>query len=55
MTLKLKRIEVCDLLIACTEAYSASEAEKWIDLHDKLLAMIDSFDKENNFGVYMEF
>lgn len=45
MTIKLKRIEVCDLMLACTVLSDATEDEKkWEDLHEKLKEMIDRFD-----------
>ena len=57
MTLKLKRIEVCDLMIACTaisESVDEKDAEKWNRLHDKLYEMLDNFDRGNGFGAYTE-
>lgn len=47
MELKLKRIEVCDLLIACTSAAHRTDAKKWKELHRKLKEMIDDFDNKN--------
>lgn len=49
MDIKLKRIEICDLMMACTCAeYSANDGgEKWARLHDKLEQMLDEFDAEN--------
>ena len=52
--LTLKRIEVCDLLLACT-AVSASlreegqTAKKWDDLHDKLSAILKEFDEKQGY------
>ena len=54
VTVKIKRIELCDMLLACT-AVSASlkkdgrSARKWDDLHDKLAAILDEFDKKQGF------
>ena len=45
--MKLKRIEVCDLLIALTTVANDSEAKKWNTLHDKVAAILDEFDKSN--------
>ena len=47
MTLKLERIDVCDLMLACTVIAEQTDAKKWSELHDKLLAMIDAFDEKN--------
>lgn len=49
MNLKLKRIEVCDLLLACCGAMSISResnssGQKWKDLHTKLYEMLLEFD-----------
>lgn len=45
VTMKLKRIEVCDLLIALTAVADSSDAEKWDALHDKVEAILDKFDR----------
>lgn len=49
MNITLSRIEVCDLLIACTTTkYSANDGgKKWAMLHDKLEQMLNEFDAEN--------
>ena len=47
ITLKLQRIDVCDLLLACTAVETTSEAEKWRALHDKLEAILKDFDEKN--------
>lgn len=47
VTMKLKRIEVCDLLVALTAAANDSESEKWGALHDKVAAILGEFDKGN--------
>lgn len=47
VTLKMKRIELCDLLVATTLLAQQSDAEKWHRLHDKLLTIIDEFDEKN--------
>lgn len=51
MTLKLKRIEVCDLLLACTACERETDAKKWGELHDKLKGMLEAFDEKNGFGI----
>lgn len=45
VTLKLKRIDVCDLLLATTALSNDVDAEKWKLLHDKLRQILDDFDK----------
>ena len=45
VTLKLKRIDVCDLLLATTALFNDVGAEKWNLLHDKLEQVLDDFDK----------
>ena len=51
MTLKLKRIEVCDLLMACTFLEQETDAKKWGELHDKLKGMLEAFDEKNGYGI----
>ena len=46
MTLKLSRLEACDLLIAVAFLTGGQEAPKWIELYNKILDQIDKFDKE---------
>lgn len=47
VTLKLKRIDVCDLLIATTSLSHETNAKKWGLLHDKLLQILNEFDEKN--------
>ena len=47
VNLNLKRIEICDLLIATTIISSFSNSKKWNDLHNKLCQILDDFDKKN--------
>lgn len=56
MTVKmeLKRIELCDLLLACTAISEESDAEKWSVLHDKLLSILDKFDEKHGIGVFKQ-
>ena len=54
VTCKLRRIEVCDLMIACTAISSAEKdagqaGKKWDDLHDRLKQILDDFDKKHGF------
>ena len=48
VTLKLKRIEVCDLLLATTLIANESDATKWHRLHDKLKEILEAFDEQNS-------
>ena len=52
MTVKLERIDVCDLLLACTALEQETGAKKWDDLHNKLKATLEAFDEKNGFGVF---
>lgn len=52
MTVKLQRIDVCDLLLACTALEHETDAKKWGDLHDKLKSALEAFDENNGFGVF---
>lgn len=45
MTLKLKRIEVCDLLLALTLVSQNSDAKKWKKLHAKIKQALSEFDE----------
>ena len=54
MNVKLERIYVCDLLIACTMLEQETDAKKWGALHDKLKAALEAFDEKNGYGS-MEF
>ena len=47
-TLKLKRIEICDLMLACTAAQFAANdgGQKWEKLHDKLKQQLEELDKD---------
>lgn len=47
VNLKLKRIEICDLLLALTAVSQSSEAKKWKELHDKIALILHDFDEKN--------
>lgn len=50
VTVKIKRIELCDLLLACTALSDATEStKKWNDLHEKLKKILDDFDAKQGF------
>lgn len=46
--IELSRIEMCDLLLACTTAqYAAGDGgKKWEELHDKINKEIEKLDKK---------
>lgn len=43
----LKRIDLCDLMIACTVLETETGAKKWGELHDKIETIIAKFDREH--------
>lgn len=49
---KMTRMDLCDLLLACTVVYAESDAEKWRDLHDKLMSELERIDLDHD---YMSF
>ncbi len=54
VTAKLKRIDICDLMIACTSISAAMDAAnedstKWTALHDKLGAILAEFDEKQGY------
>lgn len=48
VTVKIKRIELCDLLLACTALDDVIDENttKWAKLHDKLKEILDDFDSK---------
>lgn len=53
MTVKLERIDVCDLLLACTALEQQTDAKKWGELHEKLLKQLDAFDEKHAYEVHI--
>lgn len=51
VTVKMKRIDLCDLLIACTALDAATDENttKWTKLHDRLKEILDDFDSKQEF------
>lgn len=55
INMKLKRIDICDLLLACTFAESAIREEceqqglenKWTKLHDKIQNILEEWDAKH--------
>lgn len=47
MTITLTRLEVCDLLIACTMTSHISRGvSKWVKLHDEICEQLREWDNE---------
>lgn len=44
--LNLTRIDLCDLLLACTAIAEETDGKKWIALHEKLKDILDEFDEK---------
>lgn len=51
VTVKMKRIDLCDLMLACTVLDNATDENttKWARLHDQLKEIIDDFDSKHGF------
>lgn len=50
VTVKIKRIELCDLMLACTAiSDGCKETKKWGELHDKLKQILDDFDQKQGY------
>ncbi len=47
IAMKLKRIELCDLILATTSLSHSTNATKWKVLHDKLKEILDEWDAKN--------
>ena len=47
VTMKLDRIDLCNLILATTSLKNSTRAEKWGVLHDKLNAILNEFDEKN--------
>ena len=48
ITIKLKRIELCDLILATTSLSHGENRTKWRILHDKLKEILDEFDEKQS-------
>lgn len=48
VTVKMKRTDLCDLLIACTALDKGTDENttKWAKLHDRLQEILDDFDSK---------
>lgn len=49
MSITLKRIDVCDLLLACLSAHDTAMdgGKKWMRLHDEIKEQLKRFDEKN--------
>ena len=47
-TIKIKRIEICDLMLACLAAKEMANdgGKKWERLHDKLKKQLEELDRQ---------
>lgn len=48
VTITVKRIDLCDLLVACSVADMVTDETntKWSDLHDKVDRLLSQFDRD---------
>lgn len=51
VTVKMKRIDLCNLMLACTALDDATDENttKWAKLHDQLKEILDDFDSKQDF------
>lgn len=53
VTLKIRRIDLCDLMMACTAVSTSLDNEndkkRWDDLHGRLDAILKEFDKKQGY------
>lgn len=51
VTVKMKRIDLCNLMLACTVLDDATDENttKWAKLHDQLKEILDDFDSKQEF------
>lgn len=45
--MNLRRIDICDLEIACSMMAQETGADKWFDLHEKLANILADFDEKH--------
>lgn len=47
-TIRLRRIDICDLMLACLAAEQTANdgGKKWAELHDKLKKQLDELDAQ---------
>ena len=53
VTLKIRRIDLCDLMMACTAVSTSldngNDKKRWDDLHGRLDAILKEFDKKQGY------
>lgn len=51
VTVKMKRHDLCELMLACTALDRATDKHttKWAKLHDQLKEILDDFDSKQEF------
>ena len=54
VNVRIKRIDLCDLLLACAAVYGDTGAKKWDQLYDKLKMILEQFDDEHEIGVFKQ-
>lgn len=54
VNVRIKRIDLCDLLLACTAVYEDTGAKKWDQLHDKLQMILEQFDEKHEICVFKQ-
>lgn len=47
VTLKMRRIDLCDLMLAVSAVSNSSDAKKWDDLHELLKRQLEAFDAKH--------
>ena len=45
VTVRMKRLDLCDLMLACLALSQDSDTKRWEELHNKLKAIIKNFDR----------
>lgn len=48
VSLKLRRVDICNLKLACASLSQGDNRTRWKELHDKLSAILTEFDTKNN-------
>ena len=48
VSVKIRRIDLCDLILACAvlDSKVGQVTSKWLKLHDKLFAILNEFDSK---------
>ncbi len=54
VTVRITRLELLDLMLACAVIAEETDAGKWMSLHGKLSEILNKFDEENGISVYRQ-